>query len=173
MEENGKMLTNYVQIFHTDKNGPDEKYRTERITCRGIVVNEGKILISHETVGDLFLIPGGGLEPGETPEECCKREVMEETGYIIEPVNHFADVYMYYGSDTKYINHFYACEIKSHREPQLLDYEIELGLRPDWCDIEEIYEIYSNYKKYKLSEPERYVLYQREFLALDCYLKLR
>ena len=89
MEENGKMLTNCVQIFHTDKNGPDEKYKTERITCRGIVVNEGKILISHETVGDLFLIPGGGLEPGETSVECCKREVMEETGVRVKNIRYY------------------------------------------------------------------------------------
>ncbi|MEK5482742.1 MULTISPECIES: NUDIX hydrolase [unclassified Viridibacillus] len=28
-------------------------------------------------------MPSGGIEQGETPEECCIREVKEETGYDI------------------------------------------------------------------------------------------
>ena len=32
-------------------------------------------------------VPSGGLEKGETLEECCIREVWEETGYNVEVVN--------------------------------------------------------------------------------------
>ena len=32
----------------------------------------------------LWSVPSGGLKNGETLEECCKREVREETGYRIE-----------------------------------------------------------------------------------------
>ncbi|WP_231687655.1 NUDIX domain-containing protein [Bacillus sp. CHD6a] len=28
-------------------------------------------------------VPSGGIEIGETPEECCIREVKEETGYEV------------------------------------------------------------------------------------------
>jgi ADP-ribose pyrophosphatase YjhB (NUDIX family) len=31
-------------------------------------------------------VPSGGLEKGETFEECCKREIEEETGYIVDIV---------------------------------------------------------------------------------------
>ena len=170
MENTGKLLTNCVQTLHTEHDGSDDSYPVERVTCRGIIVNEGKLLISHETVDETLLIPGGGLEKDETPEDCCKREIMEETGYLVEPVKHFADVHMYFGR-SKFINHFFECKIISHGKPQMLDYEIKLGMRPDWYDLKEIYEYFSVFKKYKESEPERYVLYQREFLALDCYLK--
>jgi 8-oxo-dGTP diphosphatase len=33
----------------------------------------------------MWTLPGGGLEFGEHPEEGVKREVMEETGFDIEP----------------------------------------------------------------------------------------
>ncbi|MBB4823989.1 8-oxo-dGTP pyrophosphatase MutT (NUDIX family) [Sporosarcina luteola] len=31
-------------------------------------------------------IPSGGIEEGETPEECCIREVKEETGYDVKVI---------------------------------------------------------------------------------------
>lgn len=33
----------------------------------------------------LWSVPGGRLEPGESLIECCRREVLEETGMEIEP----------------------------------------------------------------------------------------
>lgn len=33
----------------------------------------------------LWSAPGGRLEPGETLADCCRREVLEETGITIEP----------------------------------------------------------------------------------------
>ena len=45
---------------------------------------DGKILIAQRKAGDALAgkweFPGGKLEPGETPEECLKRELMEEFG---------------------------------------------------------------------------------------------
>lgn len=45
---------------------------------------DGKILIAQRKAGDKLAgkweFPGGKLEPGETPEQCLKRELMEEFG---------------------------------------------------------------------------------------------
>jgi 8-oxo-dGTP diphosphatase len=44
---------------------------------------DGKILILKRALGAAtgsWYTPGGGLDPGETPEECAVRELREETG---------------------------------------------------------------------------------------------
>ena len=48
----------------------DEKYLMLHRTKKKNDINKGK-----------WLGIGGKLETGETPEECLKREVQEETGY--------------------------------------------------------------------------------------------
>ena len=37
---------------------------------------------------DLWSVPSGGQEPNESLEECCVREVSEETGYQVKVVHH-------------------------------------------------------------------------------------
>ncbi len=47
------------------------------------VIRDGKFLLKKATRGisiGKWNAPGGKCEPGETPEECAKREVLEETG---------------------------------------------------------------------------------------------
>ncbi len=52
-------------------------------SCMVCVFNKnGEVLLSKPARG--WGLPGGHLEPGETPEECAKREVYEETLVNIE-----------------------------------------------------------------------------------------
>jgi ADP-ribose pyrophosphatase YjhB (NUDIX family) len=41
---------------------------------------EGRLLLVKPTYKDGWDIPGGYVEPGETPREACEREVAEELG---------------------------------------------------------------------------------------------
>ncbi len=62
-----------------------------RIRVCGILKKENKILfLKHLNLGEdyLWAPPGGGLNYGETIEECLKREFKEETGLKIQ-VNKF------------------------------------------------------------------------------------
>ena len=53
-----------------------------------ICMNEKKeVLMVRGKDSDLWAVPSGGLEIGETPEMCCIREVQEETGYDIEIIH--------------------------------------------------------------------------------------
>ncbi|WP_074037047.1 NUDIX hydrolase [Exiguobacterium profundum] len=44
---------------------------------------EKKVLFVKNRDVQQWSLPSGGLEDGETPEQCCRREVLEETGYRI------------------------------------------------------------------------------------------
>lgn len=56
-----------------------------RLASRGIVIrNDGKIAIFNKANKNEYKLPGGGIENNETPEEAFKREVLEETGCIVE-----------------------------------------------------------------------------------------
>lgn len=58
----------------------DQNYR---VSVKGIVIDQtGRFLLAKEDNGKWELL-GGGLEHGEDPEECLKRELKEETGLEI------------------------------------------------------------------------------------------
>lgn len=53
--------------------------------------DKNNLLISDEYVLDRYMtkFPGGGLEFGEGPEDCIRREAIEEFGQEIEIIDHF------------------------------------------------------------------------------------
>lgn len=57
-----------------------------------ILDGEGSVLLCHRRDGDLWNLPGGGLERGEAPWEAVIREVREETGLEVA-VERLAGVY--------------------------------------------------------------------------------
>lgn len=62
------------------------------IRVYGLVINNlNEILLSDEYFLDTKMtkFPGGGLEFGEGPIDCLKREAMEEFGQEIEIIEHF------------------------------------------------------------------------------------
>ena len=54
-----------------------------------LVDEDGHVLLFHgcdparPDAGWWWLTPGGGIEDGETMEECARREVLEETGFVL------------------------------------------------------------------------------------------
>jgi 8-oxo-dGTP pyrophosphatase MutT (NUDIX family) len=53
-----------------------------RIGSCAVIFDETRkrVLLTQRTDNGLWCLPGGKMESGETLEECCQREVFEETG---------------------------------------------------------------------------------------------
>lgn len=56
----------------------------------GIVLKENKVLLVRHTYGSgkgMLIIPGGYVKWNETPQDAVKREIFEETGITVEPLD--------------------------------------------------------------------------------------
>ena len=57
-----------------------------RVAAYAVITDDdGRVLLARWTEGRraAWTMPGGGLEPGEDPEDAVRREVDEETGYAV------------------------------------------------------------------------------------------
>lgn len=57
------------------------------IQCAGSVIIEneqGEILLGKRTDNHLWCYAGGAIEPGESIEDCARRELFEETGLVAD-----------------------------------------------------------------------------------------
>ena len=155
-----------IEIFGANFFGHWNRVRT---ACRGIVLRDGEILLSHETENGQYMIPGGGLETGETDAGCCAREVAEETGFMVEPGGCALELDEYY-EDVKYISRFFFCTPVGTTERHLTERERAVGMEPRWLPVEAAIEEFSRHREYAETDEMRRGLYQREYTALKALL---
>ncbi|HEY55739.1 MAG TPA: NUDIX hydrolase [Dehalococcoidia bacterium] len=62
---------------------------------------------------ELLEIPAGGIDPGETPEECVRREMREETGFLPQKIERLGGFYSVPGYGTEYLYLYLATELVS------------------------------------------------------------
>jgi len=138
-----------------------------RIGCRGIIIKDSRILLIHGLQADFFMIPGGGQELNETLENCCIRELQEETGHIIEPCKEgaFLQLHEYY-EEYHYINYFYTCEIVGTAIKNLTEVEIERKLVSEWVDWNVALNIFSHYIDFAATNEIKMRAYLRDYTAL-------
>ena len=120
---------------------------------------------------DVYMLPGGGAENGESPEECCIREAEEETGLIVRPLRRFLTIKEYYG-DYRYISDYYECEVTGDGTAHLTEAEVRAGLEAVWLPLAKALEIFSHYNDSTGAYEEKRGIYQREYAALSEYMKL-
>lgn len=147
-----------------------ETFSKTRVACRGIVIKDSRMLISHEVNAGYDLIPGGGLEGDETLEACCAREIREETGYRVKPDRHFLTINEYY-EEYKYVSHYFICTIIGKSEQSLTSNEMERGLTPEWVEPGKMLEIYSRHHDFAATNEEKRGAYLREYTALAEYME--
>ncbi len=72
---------------------------------------EESILLTKRLDVPIWVLPGGGIEPGETPEEAVIREVEEETGLIVTIVRKTAEYLP--NNHLAAFTHVFICQILS------------------------------------------------------------
>lgn len=148
-----------------------ETYTKTRAGSRAVIVRGDKILLTHEKVSGWYLVPGGGIEEGETPEKCVIREVEEETGFIVRPVEQFLVLNEYY-EEYRYVSHYFICEVTGEGQMRLTEAEERRGVEPEWIPLEEAVALFSEHESYAAVSEEKRGSYQREFTALNEYLEI-
>ncbi|MFY3741802.1 MAG: ADP-ribose pyrophosphatase [Candidatus Nitrosomirales archaeon] len=73
---------------------------------------------------DLFEIPAGTLEKGESPEKCAARELIEETGYRAGNLKQLGRFYMSPGYCTEVMHVFVATNLSKVESPGMDDDEV-------------------------------------------------
>jgi len=83
-------------LLGSKKQIPSEKF-VFRPGAYAIIVYEGKILLLTNRETGRYTLPGGGIEVGERLEDALKREVLEETGLVVEVGRfaHFEEYFFY------------------------------------------------------------------------------
>ena len=144
---------------------------TLRHACRGIVVRDGKVLLCHEPKSGLYIIPGGGVEGHEGYNECCEREMLEETGYKVKAIAGYLDIEELFDV-WRHINHYFICEVIEDTGVQHLTEAEKLAEYTNaWVPLQEALEIFGKYEDYHDKDIAIYGLYKREYTALKEYEK--
>ena len=68
---------------------PDPAYFASlpKVISSGAVIlrdEDGRFVVEKPNYRDHWLLPGGGVDPGEDPRRCARREVLEELGLDLE-----------------------------------------------------------------------------------------
>ena len=88
----------------------------KRVSVRAVIFDGDNIITMFRskkkddgTRKEYYVIPGGGVEEGESLEEALIREIKEELGIDIEIVKYLREV-----EEEKAIQHFYLCKTHAH-----------------------------------------------------------
>ena len=152
-----------IQIINDDFQGHVDIIRH---ACRGIVIKDGKVLLSYETKNDKYMIPGGGVEDGETYTDCCERELLEETGVAVKAKDCYLEIEELF-ENWQHIQHYFVCDyVEDTGRQNLTEAEIKCGDEPRWMPLDEALEMFGDYERFHNTAIEDYGLYRREYNAL-------
>ncbi len=133
-------------------------------SARSIVIQDGKIMFLYTNKFNFYMLPGGGIEENEKPEECVIRELKEETGFLGKVIRKTLIIKEYY-LDSTWETHYFLVDLESLK-PESVNYtkeEQDLQLELRWIKPDEALMLLDSYDSsyYKANN-----IMSREFLAI-------
>ncbi len=112
-----------VHVDTVEKPGGNKTTRevVEHSDCVAVVVldDRNNVLLERQfryPVGKSLLeIPAGGIEPGEEPVDCVRRELQEEIGYLPGKIERLGGFYSIPGYGTEYLHCYLAADLVPSR----------------------------------------------------------
>jgi 8-oxo-dGTP diphosphatase len=87
---------------------------TQFVMALGLIEDEERIclVLNRWPIGEVWSLPGGRLETGESLTDCVVREVQEETGLLVAPVE-LAYVIDSHNQvhDQHFLTHVFSCRV--------------------------------------------------------------
>jgi ADP-ribose pyrophosphatase YjhB (NUDIX family) len=94
----------------------EEGYATPKIDIRGVVFQDGKILLVKELADGGWTLPGGWVDVEDSPSSAVEREVLEESGFQVKARKLLAVYDRNLHGHPAYIFHlykiFFLCELQ-------------------------------------------------------------
>lgn len=120
-------------------NTPEALSPWYRKTVRAVIVKGGKLVFSFMKNRDQYVLPGGGIDPDETPQECAVRECREELGLIITSSSPIAIVREFYNGILRFENLYVSGVLSGIRTAtEHTEEEDSLGITEVWVPLERV-----------------------------------
>lgn len=82
------MKTKFYDWNDVQVEKPEDAPSSVRVGVYAVAIHQNRMLFVRSSNTGRLELPGGGLEVGESYEECVIREGVEETGHHLEPLGH-------------------------------------------------------------------------------------
>lgn len=141
-----KILGTFTQkdIFPEKEDNKEKINFEDRITGKAIVFDDDKnVALIGTKVNSFYLLPGGGIDQGESIEVGIIRECLEEIGCNVELKMSIGTIDDYRNRDKKHcINYCYTAKLVGEKgELTLTEDEKKNGLHVIWVPLEEAIKI--------------------------------
>jgi len=111
-----------------------------RTRAAAIVVNDGAVALMRRIRNGMtyYVLPGGGIEPGETAEDACIRELREETGLEGRIVRLLATLDNEGSTEHYFLVAAERAELRLGHGPEAMVHSASNSYLPMWVPLSEV-----------------------------------